>query len=954
MAPDGRMYNATGKKSELLELKQALNVTESRERRKAVKRVVAAMTLGRDVSSLFPDVIKNGMTADLPLKKLVYLYIINYARSNPDLVILVINTFVRDAADPNPLIRALSLRTMALIRLDKVTEYIVDPLHKALRDSDPYVRKTAAVCVTKLYDFRPELVREEGFIPLLQELLADANPMTVANAVAALSEIAERSNTPNLLSLTPASVPKFLSALSECTEWGQVFILDAISQYTPHNGEEAHLMIERIIPRMQHANPSVVLAAVRIIVRLMPQLQSDQDRAFLINKMRAPIVTLLTAPPEMQYVALRNISLLTRTYPSLFEDNVNVFFASYSDPVYVKIEKLDLLVRLASDKNGQKILSELREYASEVDDTFVRQAISAIGRLACRLPSMSSACVSTLENLLQTRTTQTAEEIAITLQIILRKYPGQFESIIFALCEASQFVNDPFSRAALVWIVGEHADRISAAPEMLSTFLDTVHEETSTVQLQILTASVKLFLLRGSDTQLLVERALSFATSATDNVDVRERGILYGRLLHANLKATRDVVLTPKPGVKNFEKEFEPKLYQELLARIGSIASVYHEPVIRFQGAIERDSVDSSCTQPQLEEDLLGLESDEGPANEDGIVAHAGTAKSQSRIVAGDSGGIDLDELLGLDVEPGAGDSKSYFAAAPSSTSSSVESNANTLLEDAFGSSIIQSTSKIVLETQKPAAANSLFAAVQNNVLLPANKGNGLVVRGGLIQTTDAKVALMLDFENQTETAMTGFAIQLNKNAFGFAPASPLAVQEPLLPRARTTSMVSLVSASTADIEKGITLQIAFKFTPGGVVYCAEKTLQTLDAVLVSKDGRMEKSVYLATWAATPDDQEVTSILPQSGSFDMTNAEAVVQRLESARIYLVARRTTGGSTVLYLSALIVGPLNCNIMAELTLPRSPGDHGKIASRSPIGSIAAPFLRALGATCKRLLG
>jgi AP-1 complex subunit beta-1 len=40
-------------------------------------------------------------TADnLELKKLVYLYLINYAKSQPDLALLAVNTFVKDANDP--------------------------------------------------------------------------------------------------------------------------------------------------------------------------------------------------------------------------------------------------------------------------------------------------------------------------------------------------------------------------------------------------------------------------------------------------------------------------------------------------------------------------------------------------------------------------------------------------------------------------------------------------------------------------------------------------------------------------------------------------------------------------------------------------------------------------------------------------------------------------------------
>jgi len=130
-----------------------------------------------DVSGLFPDVLKNMQTEDLEQKKLVYLYLMNYAKTQPELVILAVNTFVRDAEDSNPLVRALAIRTMGCLRAEKIIDYICDPLQKCLRDDDPYVRKTAALCVAKLYDLKPELVMDNGFLEQLKEMVADPNPM---------------------------------------------------------------------------------------------------------------------------------------------------------------------------------------------------------------------------------------------------------------------------------------------------------------------------------------------------------------------------------------------------------------------------------------------------------------------------------------------------------------------------------------------------------------------------------------------------------------------------------------------------------------------------------------------------------------------------------------------------------------------------------------------------------
>lgn len=130
-----------------------------------------------DVSGLFPDVLKNMQTDDLEQKKLVYLYLMNYAKTQPELVILAVNTFVKDTEDSNPLVRALAIRTMGCLRAEKIIDYLCDPLQKCLRDDNPYVRKTAALCVAKLYDLKPELVLDNGFLEQLQDMVSDSNPM---------------------------------------------------------------------------------------------------------------------------------------------------------------------------------------------------------------------------------------------------------------------------------------------------------------------------------------------------------------------------------------------------------------------------------------------------------------------------------------------------------------------------------------------------------------------------------------------------------------------------------------------------------------------------------------------------------------------------------------------------------------------------------------------------------
>jgi vesicle coat complex subunit len=160
------------KTSELTELQEELNSMKPEEKKEAVKQVIAMMTIGKDVSSLFPHVVKCMETSSIELKKLVYLYIINYAKSKPDLTIMAINTFRKDAHEKqNPLIRALAVRTMGCIRIERITEYLCESLKDCLIDDDPYVKKTAAITVAKLYGTSPRLVRDHGFIKTLQNMI---------------------------------------------------------------------------------------------------------------------------------------------------------------------------------------------------------------------------------------------------------------------------------------------------------------------------------------------------------------------------------------------------------------------------------------------------------------------------------------------------------------------------------------------------------------------------------------------------------------------------------------------------------------------------------------------------------------------------------------------------------------------------------------------------------------
>mmetsp|Transcript_32771 Transcript_32771/g.49395 ORF Transcript_32771/g.49395 Transcript_32771/m.49395 type:complete len:885 (-) Transcript_32771:104-2758(-) len=597
---DSRFFT-TQKKGEMHELKLELNSTDRSTKVDAVKKVIASMTVGKDVSMLFTDVLNCAQTGNIELKKLVYLYLINYAKSQPELTLLAVNTFVKDASDPNPLIRALAVRTMGCIRVDRITEYLCEPLSRALRDEDPYVRKTAAVCVAKLYDIAPDLVQERGFLQILHDLISDSNPSVVANGVAALSEIAETSGR-DVMKITASVLQKLLAALNECTEWGQVFILDSLAKYSPAEAREAEGIIERVTPRLQHANSAVVMSAVKVILSYMDSLGNQNTDAIrnLTRKLAPPLVTLLNSEPEIQYVALRNINLIVQKRPNILENEIKVFFCKYNDPIYVKMEKLEIIIKLVSEKNIDQVLLELKEYATEVDVDFVRKSVSAIGRCAVKLERAAERCIGVLLELIQTKVNYVVQESVIVIKDIFRRYPNRYESIIATLCDNLDTLDEPLAKASMIWIIGEYAERIDNADELLDTFLETFEEEDPAVQLQLLTATVKCFLKNPEDTQDMVQRVLDMATEESDNPDLRDRGFIYWRLLSTDPEAAKMVVLGDKPVIEDDTFRLEPSLLTTLIGQIATLSSVYHKPPDAF---VIRGATDVSGVYEDEEED---------------------------------------------------------------------------------------------------------------------------------------------------------------------------------------------------------------------------------------------------------------------------------------------------------------------------------------------------------------
>ena len=213
---------------------------------------------------------------------------------------------------------------------------------------------------------------------------------------------------------------------------------------------------------------------------------------------------------------------------------------------------------------------------------------------------------------MSTKVSYIVQEATVVIRNIFRKYPNRYESIISTLCENLDSLDEPEAKAAMIWVIGQYADRIDNSDVLLDDFLFSFADEPVEVQLALLTATVKLFIQRPTKGQELVPKVLKWATEETDNPDLRDRGYMYWRLLSSDPATAQKIVMSEKPSISAESEKLDPVTLEEMCLNVGTLATVYLKPVHQvFRSARQRKLVDSPALQRHVDHNIR----DSSPVN---------------------------------------------------------------------------------------------------------------------------------------------------------------------------------------------------------------------------------------------------------------------------------------------------------------------------------------------------
>ncbi|XP_077479623.1 AP-3 complex subunit beta-1 [Stigmatopora argus] len=568
------LFSADFKKNE--DLKEMLESNKESHKLEAMKRVVGLIAKGKNASELFPAVVKNVASKNIELKKLVYVYLVRYAEEQQDLALLSISTFQRALKDPNQLIRASALRVLSSIRVTIIVPIMMLAIKEAAADLSPYVRKTSAHAIQKLYSLDPE--QKEPLIEVIEKLLKDKSTLVAGSVVMAFEEVC-----PDRIDLIHKNYRKLCNLLVDVEEWGQVVIISMLTRYArtqftspwkegamfeendktfydsdpEEKGEEVEakpyvmdpdhrLLLRNTKPLLQSRNTAVVMAVAQLYWHLAPKQE--------VNVVTKSLVRLLRSHREVQYVVLQNIATMSIQRKGMFEPFMKSFYVRSTDTTQIKTLKLEILTNLANEANISTILREFQTYVKSQDKAFAAATIQAIGRCAANIAEVTDTCLNGLVLLLSNRDDGVVAESVVVIRKLLLTQPTRHSEIIKHMAKLFDKITVPMARASILWLMGEYCERVpKIAPDVLRKIAKTFTGEEDIVKLQAVNLAAKLYLTNSKQTKLLTQYILNLA-KYDQNYDIRDRTrfirqlIVPSEQMGALNKYARRILLAPKPA----------------------------------------------------------------------------------------------------------------------------------------------------------------------------------------------------------------------------------------------------------------------------------------------------------------------------------------------------------------------------------------------------------------------
>lgn len=474
---------------------------------------------GKPCLPYFSSVVKNVASPSIEIKKLVYIYLLHYAESDPDLALLSVNAIQKSLTDQNPQVRAMALRTMSGLRVPVISQIVSLAIKRGVGDMSPHVRKAAALSIPKCYQLDPNTLPQ--LLEYLSTLLGDRQYFVVGPTVSAFLEVC-----PDRFDLVHKHYRGLVQKLVDMDEWGQLATIKLLLRYsrrsfprrtkkvlqtskkgfyeddeqevieTTHEIQvldpDLELFLKGCRSLLQSRSSAVIVAVVSCFLYL-----GEPD---YLKDAVGPLIALLRGPKDIYQTVLYNVVSVALVSPKLFVPYASHFllYASDSNQVWrLKLELLTTIFPHAGMHLKSIILNELEHFSHSDNIELVQECVRAIGRCAQSDTATSAKCFKVLLNQITSFENLLVSEVLTVMRHLIQQDPESHKKTVTRLARNLDRTTSPQARATIIWLVGEFAGadpENDIAPDVLRILAKGFASEAEVAKQQIVLLAAKVYL----------------------------------------------------------------------------------------------------------------------------------------------------------------------------------------------------------------------------------------------------------------------------------------------------------------------------------------------------------------------------------------------------------------------------------------------------------------------------